>query len=411
MQRQHADFTTADGDSCTESARRCLSFPVFSALMLAPRAASAFVCIRCELKLARTALSSPSLPSLSRRPSRANFSALSLRRDAFDDAAAQRLDNTPPPRPKASEHPLGKIRKRKGKAALRESTAQLAGVKTLGKDSEILVLEEIGSAAKPNEPPEPEALVSLEQKDEDAQRAGGILASLEAEGVELGEEESNQQLDNLRPSTHSTTSPDEPHYITQADFLKLQKALIEGFSVKQLSRYFSVRKGIHQGAVTTEIINNLSIPGTAKGAVARSEWSPGTSPLSRRLPGSLGLRGPKRKPVSKRALVDQLLRSVWNLVLLEEIEAPGEIEMTLKLWQLVLLTTGGLSGAFSSEQLGTDFVQRRPRWIASETSARPRLKCIGLIPSYESPPTRAPPNTPPTMSSLCCKVPNCKSCP
>jgi hypothetical protein len=45
--------------------------------------------------------------------------------------------------------------------------------------------------------------------------------------------------------------------------------------------------------------------------------------------------------VSKQLLVDRILRDVWKLVPLEEVEAPGEIELSLKPWQLTLLNAGG----------------------------------------------------------------------
>jgi hypothetical protein len=46
--------------------------------------------------------------------------------------------------------------------------------------------------------------------------------------------------------------------------------------------------------------------------------------------------------VSRQLLVDRILRDAWNLVLLEEIEAPGELELYLKPWQIRLLDVGGV---------------------------------------------------------------------
>ena len=48
-------------------------------------------------------------------------------------------------------------------------------------------------------------------------------------------------------------------------------------------------------------------------------------------------------PVGKYILADQILRKAWDIVLLEEIESLGELEVSLKHWQLSLLTAGGMA--------------------------------------------------------------------
>lgn len=290
--------------------------------MLAPRASSAFVCIRCELKRAR-----PRLPLLARRPPHANFSASARHRDAFDDSSQIQA---PPPRGRVSAHPLGRIRKRKGQT-VRETTARL-GVKTLGDDAEILVLKEVGDA--PQEEAVAPEIVPIQQDVPD------ILASLQQENRPLTLEEITKQLDTLRPKTQAGLH--EPHYVTQATFVKLAKVLLQGFTVPQLSHYYSVTKGVEHDHVQKEVLDGLKgSKGTAKRPVERTDWHPGTTQINRRLPGLDVTHRRKKSPVSKQLLVDQILRDVWKLVLLEEIEAPGEIELSLKPWQLSLLSSGG----------------------------------------------------------------------
>ncbi|KAF2476899.1 uncharacterized protein BDR25DRAFT_370716 [Lindgomyces ingoldianus] len=284
--------------------------------MLASRTSNAFVCIRCELKLAR----SRALPT---SPSLANFSISAHRRNAFDETSPLKNPNTSKP---VNSRSLWKIRKRRGRA-IRETTAPL-GLKTLGKDAEIIVLREVGDDAPEDIPaPEPSS---------ESQEQPGILASLQEDGKRISQEEINRLLEKLRPQAYSNY--DESNYISLAKFVKLNKALRDGFTVQQLSRYFALTTGVQQELVKQEVLEGVQ--GKRKNPIARTEWHPGTSPLSRRLPGAGIITGPKRAPVSKPLLVDQILRKAWNLVLLEEIEAPGELEFVLHRWQIAVLSAG-----------------------------------------------------------------------
>ncbi|KAF2114438.1 mitochondrial inner-membrane-bound regulator-domain-containing protein [Lophiotrema nucula] len=292
--------------------------------MLASRASGAFVCLRCQLRLAR-----PTAPAVSRLPSHASFSASARRHDALDDALAG-----PPPRPKnkVSKHPLGKIKRRKGKT-IRETTAAV-DVKTLGEDSEILVLKEVDEGPRQKEePPAPQPLP-------DSAESPSLLASLKEEAgeVKVTQEKVNERLDDLRPKTHD--DPDEPHYLPYATFLQLHKTLTDGFTVTQLSKYFSAAQGIGRNRVGAQVLKGLK--GTKKNVAGRTEWQPGTTPLATRLVGGAMtmFKRKERRFINKPMIVDQILRKVWNVVLLEEIEASGEIEISLKSWQVALLTAG-----------------------------------------------------------------------
>ncbi|KAF2794827.1 hypothetical protein K505DRAFT_374358 [Melanomma pulvis-pyrius CBS 109.77] len=280
---------------------------------------SAFVCVRCELKLAR-----PRLAALSRRPSRAAFSASARRHDALDEPPPFQFP-VPRPRSELSERPLGRLRKRKGKAPIRETTARLGGVKALGDDAEILMLKEEGDAP-PEETPTPHV---------DTREPVDIIASLQLENAEVGQDDIHRLLESLRPQTHAP--PDEPQYISQATFFKLNNALIEGFTTSQLSYYYTSQQ--RHRKKNSSPPTSPKIAGTAKSTIDRTEWHPGTTQLTRRLPGAHLSRGIKKKAVSKVLLADQILRTIWNAVLLEEIEAPGEIELILKPWQLHLLNS------------------------------------------------------------------------
>ncbi|KAF1934791.1 hypothetical protein EJ02DRAFT_362924 [Clathrospora elynae] len=296
--------------------------------MLAPRAPSAFVCLRCEAQTIR-----PWLPAFSRRTSRAKFSASARRRDGADT-----LEACPQVQPELKitreVPPLNRLRTRKGKV-LRETSARLGGLKRLGDDAEILVLREVGdsTAAEAAESPEPE-LEPLEPI-----RVPDIHASLQQEGKALPPEEIYQQIASLRPKTDA--EPNEPHYVKQTIFAKLKTTLTTSFTQHQLATFYSAAKNVKRGKIYQNVIDSIKgEKGTAKRPVERSQWQPGITSIRQRLPGlDVAIRGP-RKSVSKQLLADRILRDAWNLILLEEIEAPGELELFLRPWQITLLEAG-----------------------------------------------------------------------
>jgi hypothetical protein len=329
--------------------------------MLAPRASGAFVCLRCELQRVR-----PRLPALPRRTAaHVNFSAAARRWDAFGDTAQ---GEPPRPRPRLSEHPLGRLSKRKGKKSHRATTARLGGVKTLGDDAEILVLEEFDGGPPEEESAEPEIVSATPQEDIN------IVESLREESNPVSTKEIVEQIESLRPRHFISTPPspddaipstepegpaveqanadpgtapeqqhadtDEPHYIGQTAYVKLSRTLLRSFTGSQLSQYYSIKKGVKRTKVSKEVIAGLKeLQSQAQRPSERSDWHPGTTQIDLRLPG-LDFHRVQRKPVQKHLLVDQILRDLWKLVLLEEIEAAGELELSLKPWQLTLLTSG-----------------------------------------------------------------------
>ena len=300
--------------------------------MLAPRASNAFVCVRCQLKQLR-----PSLHSLARRPSQAQFSSTTFRRDAFDEFEQASAPQRKPPPPKVSAHPLGKLQKRRGKTAVRASTAQLEGVKTLGKDAEILVLREVEDAPMRRSIPEPEVVQEVSQDTE--MSAAKLLESIKEEGGQMTAEEVDQQLDSLRPKTHDYS--DEPHYLTLEAFKSLSRALNQGFTAPQLAHY----------AVNGETVLPKTTPDKqttpddqGKQLVERTPWFPGRTPMNRRLPGTSAHQITARQKTKKAPIIDHIVRHKWGVVLLEEIESPGEIELHMTSWQLHLLNVnvGGM---------------------------------------------------------------------
>ncbi|KAF2199113.1 hypothetical protein GQ43DRAFT_482742 [Delitschia confertaspora ATCC 74209] len=303
--------------------------------MLAPRTSSAFVCLRCQFRLARpTARSLVSYPAPS-----ASFSSSTYRRYTEEGNGASAEPEIRP----GVIHPLGRIRKRRGHRGnpLRETTAPLA-VKTLGTDSEIIVLREVGDRSDRNRTETPRV---VEVPKYDGTEKDRILESLNEGSVQLSQREINQQIETIRPQ--STSSQDEPNYLTLSEFKRLNELLRDGFTTVQLTRYFSATTGVHRKELRKEVLQGL-IQSSDKTGTHQTEWRPGTTPLAERLLGveppwmprkGKGLKTGKGS-VNKDQIVDQIIRKAWKVVLLEEIEATGELEITLKRWQLRLLNTG-----------------------------------------------------------------------
>ncbi|KAI8936595.1 hypothetical protein NX059_006997 [Plenodomus lindquistii] len=300
--------------------------------MFAPRAPSAFVCLRCEVQLARR-----SLPRFAHHTSQPKFSTSA--RHGNDEAAQYPQDalsqlEPPPLKITKEKEPLDRTRRHKGKT-IRETSARLGGIKTLGDDAEILVLREVAESA------EEAAAKQAENAPTEMPRIDvpDIAASVEEESKPLSLREIHQQIEALRPAIQG--DPDEPQYVSQATFLKLNKLLMTGFTLHQLSGFYSIAKNVKLQLWPKEVINRLKgDKGTPRNPTRRSDWQPGTTKIEHRLPGlDVTLRS-KKQPVSKQLLVDRILRDCWKMELLEEIEAPGEIELSLQPWQIMLLNVG-----------------------------------------------------------------------
>lgn len=304
--------------------------------MLAPRTSGAFLCLRCELTQAR-----PRLVALSRSAPRTSFSTSTRRSDAFDDEPEGEFASVYRIRPRrVSEFPALDTRVRRSKGGyIRKTTARLEGAKTLGEDASIIVLEELHRAKKQESVPQPDT----KQSEEIPLKLAEALAQERPATLE----EVVEQLDKLRDkATDDDADVDEGHYVKQAVYFRLSNHLYKSFTGRQLSHYYSLRKGVEKAKVPQEVRNHLKqnlSTGVAKRPSVRSEWTPGVTQIDRRLPSLDVHSQKKRKNIAKHLLVDQILRDVWKLIMLEELEATGEIELALKDWQLDMLTSGDVS--------------------------------------------------------------------
>lgn len=298
--------------------------------MLAPRASNAYVCIRCKLQHARRRL-----PPYTRSRPHASFSTTARRLDGIEELEAQSTQSSSGPTITREVSPLDRIRRRRGKY-IKETSTALGGVKRLGKDANILVLRELGDARH-------EGPVEIPEVNEKPRAVPNITASLQEDG-ELSPEEVRDRLKSLRPQALFET--DEPHYVTQRTFMKLGKNISTGFTMQQLSRFYSEAQNIEQKNVPRKILEDFHKKAdTAELPAVCTQWQPGITTIARRLPGPgnpfPGRNRKSKSGLNKQTLVDRILRDVWELVPQEEAEALGELEILLKPWQLTLLTAGG----------------------------------------------------------------------
>lgn len=293
--------------------------------MLAPRASSAFVCLRCELQLARRPL-----PALARRNSLAHFSASAQHHDGAAELEALSRAQHSSLKITKEVQPLNRIRRQKGKF-IKETSAKLSGRKSLGDDAEILVVEEVGRKEAPREP-------ASKPKQSEPVEVPDIHASLQVERAAVTSQEVLAQIESLRPQIH--VNPDDPQYVTQTTFVKLIKTLMNGFTQQQLAVFYAQSKNAQLYKSPKDAQDGIALKdgrSTTGLSIQRSPWQPGITSIYSR--PSLGGKS-KRQPVDKRRIVDRILRESWKLVLLEEIEAPGELELSLRPWQLALLSVG-----------------------------------------------------------------------
>ncbi len=220
---------------------------------------------------------------------------------------------------------------------IRETSSGLGNRKQLGEAADILVLKEEPevSNATPEEPvKKPKAIESVKTLD--------IVASLLDDNRRLTHDEIRERLESLRPKT--ADNPDQREHVTLTEFLKYTKLLMDSFTSAQLAAYYSATNSkTQQQQLLNDIQKSLEKEKDfTQHTIKRSQWQSGTNPIDLRLP-SLIPRYSKaqRKAVHKQLLVNRILRDVWRLVLMEEVESLGQLELYLKPWQVTLLTAGG----------------------------------------------------------------------
>ena len=201
---------------------------------------------------------------------------------------------------------------------------------TLGQPASILVLrdseEKRGSGGK-EDAPEP----TLQQKSVKDVNVDELLASVNAQRNEAGQEEVNQSIDALRP-LHLNLG--EPFMLASAQYDQILQALLRGFNQLQMSRYITIHEG-DRALKERKAVPNSPGPGKSDAGIVRSDWGP----MDRH---GLKLKAKPRTTVQgKGALAEAILRSIWGVEVREEVEQIGFLSVKLEVAKFSLLTRGG----------------------------------------------------------------------
>jgi hypothetical protein len=305
--------------------------------MFARPSSSAYVCLRCQVRLTRQ--NSHALSSSFRQ------------RSAFSVSCLRPFHNTPPAqwtdplgpiddngdgdsrsrRREKYHHPLGKLRGKKG-GRVREN-AEALSIKTLGQPAEVIVLRD---------DPHNDFEEAMEQEDAGAvdgaakgSSSEAILHAIQGEDILIDQETVNQQIDALRPRVED---PNSGRLILPAkEYFRLCKVLTDSYSRPQLDAYMARWKDAIPVQALPEV--EKSGLGTKDPEISFRPWrvvnkleriqkhlSPADTKNSRRL--------------RRSKLASTLLQRCWKVEVAEEVERLGELVCTLPKAGIRLLAAG-----------------------------------------------------------------------
>ncbi|KAL1634284.1 hypothetical protein SLS58_010726 [Diplodia intermedia] len=246
-------------------------------------------------------------------------------------------DRERPTGSKTGPKPKPERRGRHGQT-IKETSATLQR-QSLGERSEVLILRDLTPLPKKEDKA---SAVAPAEENEAARRRREIREALEAsiagQSAVAGQEEANEQINKLRPV--SAEGRQYPPFITRQAAKALRKALKDGYAVGQLRRYAAVHEGLVQ-------LQELKREERAEQSLLwQSAWQEGVSPIEQRLPEPEKTDVPLDR-LPKMKVVDRILWDLWNVNIIEENGAVGEIEIKLEPWQFDLLTLAKQGGEFT----------------------------------------------------------------
>lgn len=149
-----------------------------------------------------------------------------------------------------------------------------------------------------------------------------IEAAITGKTVVPKQEEVNASIEELRPQSNILESK---------DFARLGKRLVAGYNVRQLAQYL-----VSSGRTATTAAQPLVQQVDANDAgIFVSPWRSGRSPLEERIGRILVDKNDIGS--SKARLADQIMRVRWNLTTYSEERQLGELELSVKPWQIKML--------------------------------------------------------------------------
>ncbi|KAF2834527.1 hypothetical protein M501DRAFT_591222 [Patellaria atrata CBS 101060] len=314
--------------------------------MFAHRSFSATICLRCQLQLTRQLKQSSIRPSPS-----ANFTSTIVASSVEDSKHSGPKITFHDVEPKPSHpdykervlHFRSKLRRRYGEDIW--GGEERLAINSLGAPSDIIVLRK----------PHNKRNKKLAKWKENVASRKAVLKNLlvDDEGKKGAPtpDDIYQWIESLRPSSSAHQLTDKTA-LTQEEYETKARALQEGFLNTQLRHYYEVwrarseKASLHKGASKKRGPRKgspVASSGLDHGTFTRSIWKAGTTKIDVRLPVLEESQFVKPKTYSKKHLTQWIMRDHWRIVVLDDIEKDGELELTLASSQLKLLTAGGAS--------------------------------------------------------------------
>lgn len=260
---------------------------------------------RCGLQVCR----SFSTPNHHRQEREDEEDEVFLKRDVKEDERSARYKR---------EYPLGRIVGQPGRRQ-RERTETLR-IDSMKRPFDVVLMQDI------HEPKErinsTEGGASQERIETSTVTAAQVASGLLDRNVTPSQDEVNASIDALRPETNT---------VNEDQFNSLSRQLSEGYNTQQLSLYLTRSRRQTDRSAGNDI-RPLEVSKFNKLGLSITSWRPGRTPIEQRHTASKAKKETKRG-LRKMRIMEQILRSVWDLSIHSEAEQIGELEISLRSWQ------------------------------------------------------------------------------
>ncbi|KAF2455835.1 hypothetical protein BDY21DRAFT_61802 [Lineolata rhizophorae] len=260
-------------------------------------------------------------------------------------------------------YPLGRVHGREG-GRMREASVPL-NKDSLGKPSEVIILKD-AEIVEGSRNAVIRKTADIETRDGNEGGASAQIdqttgANRDAEVYELAARkqpllpEILRSMDALRPEAASGL--DQSTYVSKDVFNDRVRKLVEGYTTLYLRKYLEIltkrKEGEAKKAGALPEEKQVESTGLdAKGPMHVLAWHPFNQAKD------VGQEGNRSVKID---LARKVVRDGWNVRIIEDVEAKGEIVMRLKDWQFQLLVAGSKSSALNEISKQRP-VQIRTRW-------------------------------------------------
>jgi hypothetical protein len=234
--------------------------------------------------------------------------------------------------------PSGRIVGKRGRK--QRQTSEALATDVLGEKSEIVVFRDVFQPRKkPTDKQKEPNYVDLGEQSLKglSLTAEEIKAALSGTGQTPDEEEVTKSIDALRP---------QAPVLEDHEYKRVIKELLDGYNLKQLSRYLSQSLKSHHASTT--VVRELKYQGQGNSkspkhtirtiSFTRSRWQPNRTPLNeRRISAIPASSEPRGKSLSSKArAAERIVRVAWEITKKEEEQSMGELEIQMLPWALAM---------------------------------------------------------------------------